>query len=456
MVCFKAQDMLQRWSSIQGVSAFVEGTTTIVECGVNYGPPESDFQACIVPVTLILPCGHSVSVPCDTAFKMAKALVSIPQCSHPMKVESPVCGHVIHLPCFLASLLESWIPPQTVEITELDTDIHCVTQRSLLEADWAHMPKALAVALQESCLKSVAVIPICDETHTFRVACGALLGIVLNKESPFKKCDYFYDRTLSCGHVQKVRCHTRAGKEPTCKAAVDTVLLYPCSEHEYRPGTCEKQKRFREGLLSGIILCPVVVSAHRFRCNHPVDVRCAERSRVTAFVPGETINFLDREDYCVEVGRGYCEDTLLPPCREYVPLRNECGHLIREVPCAEAFAFAAMDLLPPPCTALLEDVSPLCGHVISPSCHVAAELRSWRPWGNADIPVLEKISDFSDEEVHVVRYDMQRPAEAPPNMASEYFSCGGFVLYIRRCGHGIKLPCLQGLYHDIGECTEAV
>ena len=456
MVCFKGQDMLQRWGAIQGVSASVEGTTTVVECGVNYGPPESYLQACIVPVKLILPCGHSASVPCDIAFKIANAVVPIPQCSHLVRVESPVCGHFIHLPCFLASFLESWNPPLTIEITELDTNAHCVTQRSLLEADWALMPKALSVALRQACHNSVAVIPICDEAHIFRVACSALLNIVFNKERPLKKCDYLYDRTLSCGHVRKVKCHTRAGKEPVCKAAVDTVLHYPCGEHEYRPGTCEQQRRFREGLLSGSVLCPVVVSAQRFRCNHPMDIRCAEWSRATAFVPGETINFLERDDFCVEIGRGYCEDRLLPPCRENVPFRNECGHIIRGVPCAEAFAFASMDLLPPPCTALLEKVSPLCGHIISPSCHVAAELRSWRPWGNGVFPELEKMSDLADEEIHVVRYDMQRPAEAPPAIPSENYCCGGAVLYIRKCGHGIRLPCLQGIYHDVGDCMEAV
>ena len=204
--------------------AGADGATTVL-AGVGYCGPalSADVAACCELVTFQhSPCGHPhhEAVSCDRAFAWAEATPEdAPKCNFEVELDSPLCGHELHVRCWEKRLLREWIPwPEGAKPTDQVTD---AVDESMVCPVVMHTdvrPAALPTDLALSALRCggfSCVVRACG--HSERVPCisvSAALATGHCAEEVVEVCE-------RCEHVKVLTCHNkqtrdRSGVQPVC------------------------------------------------------------------------------------------------------------------------------------------------------------------------------------------------------------------------------------------------
>ena len=462
MRCFQCTSLLSEWDKLKAIAAKTEDGMAVVEIGTVYGPSESSYhsfiQKCMGPAKLELVCGHEIpDLTCDFAFQCAADQRKIPRCEAEVAVESPICSHKVKVPCFVLKLIEDVLPLEMIE----GEDCHYMKRQCLESCEWKQLPTPVLNALQivcSQCTQCTIVIPLCDPSHHIKIRCNEILDYILRKKL-FKDCKYEHVRRLTCGHDRRVPCYTRQHREPPCRAKVDDVLCYPCGEHKYFPGTCSNLKAFRNEEEQGRVICPEVVEAIQYRCGHPVRVPCFKKSYVVEERIGKTIEYIEGVGEGVVSGHVYCEAPVdIQPCSHTpVAFKRSCSHMIPDLPCTKAFEYAIDESLAPICVVPSQMVSPLCGHLINPACHLHTPLSEWRPWADDELPKFGQVVQRDGSVMEVLDCSSRELKLLPLGVTKSDVDCGTPVVYIRECGnHELRISCCQAFLEEIPPCSEEV
>ena len=97
-------------SSIPG-NQLPTNTEKIVIAGMDYCEELGLAGLCEQSVLFRGLCGHNIcSVPCHKAFKWAEGSENYPPCKQEEIIESPLCNHVLHVPCSVKKIMHTWKP----------------------------------------------------------------------------------------------------------------------------------------------------------------------------------------------------------------------------------------------------------------------------------------------------------------------------------------------------------
>ncbi|KAK3285890.1 hypothetical protein CYMTET_6522 [Cymbomonas tetramitiformis] len=496
-----------------------------VRHGRSYGVPEcalmsagGGFKAgvslgeCGAMVVYVGECGHPRGgVQCSRAFRWARGEDPAPQCALPCPFISPLCGHAVDAPCWLARY-GAWgqfglplpLGPAGNEaarpgfaagssigdVGKLVTDDAPAEPPVLREDDFvarrdgvSGMPAAarpsgaLRTTLRGLCKeRRVGVERRCG--HVSQVACKELVEMVYGRKT-LPTCTDIVRRRRGCGHEATMACGSELTRLPPCRADVTEGFAWPCGRHTARPGTCADLCELRA---RPDPRCPELVTCQRFRCGHQVTVPCHLEARVTAAAPvvGARGTSSGDQGVVVVAGREYCDEAHgVASCDEAVTfIHAPCAHALPDVPCHLAFKWAAGDVEAPPCTEAVPLRSPLCSHPLRVPCHVAQILQGWTPWAAraatpttanrsalppADTPCWEEVTDGFDEHGEplvcpIVRHEDARPAPRPEGLPTDALSCGRQCVIHRACGHVARVPCVEAYsaLDDPDSCAEAV
>ena len=462
MRCFQGSELLSQWEKLNAVSAEVDNGVALVEIGTSYGPPESMITS-LVPkcggkAEVQLLCGHVIEdVPCDIAFQFAVGQRALPLCEAEVAMESLLCSHKVNVPCFVQKLLED-VPPLEIMVGE---SCRFLRTQIMEQCKYNQLSKSTMDALRTMCqrcnLKSF-VIPACDPSHCFEIRCNEILDYAIHKKE-FKDCRFEFNRRLSCGHDRCVPCYTRHHREPPCRTKVDDVVFYPCGQHIYFPGTCSNLKAFKNEDEQGRLKCPEMVDTFHFRCGHPAKIPCSNKSIVVGERIGARIGFIEGIGEAVESGAVYCDVAEgIPRCiHQPVAFKRSCSHVMLGLPCHKAFEYAVDESLAPVCTVPLQLQSPLCGHKISPACHLHVAITAWRPWENDELPQFDQMVQRDDSVIEVLHHRRLQPKPLPQGIVRADLDCCTPIIYVRECGmHEMRVTCAQALLDEFPPCSEKV
>ena len=462
--CFQRNLLLQRWDAQDGDSAAVGASIVTVEAGAIYGPPESNWipkiPPCQVPVTFFAGCGHKhAEIPCCKAFGMAAGNVDPPVCKESVAFPCPVCRHDIRVPCWAARALADW------KLLAVETYIHGANGTGVREqaiqpardaAQQNPLPKKLASLLRHACSQVLSLSRTCDAAHGVAIKCSSLLSAIWGT-SNLPRCVFGFGRTLECGHVLEVPCHTKNGPEPICQAAVAEIFTYPCGVHTVRPEMCCRLQALRA---DSALRCLEPVETRRFRCGHEVKVKCcdthlAERSRAgSKFSPGDKV--------LIDIASGaYCDAEDLPEkCCTGVTLLYPCGHVRPNMPCHEAFSIAERPESSR-CEVLVTAESPLCLHsVCLPCCHTEA-LNIWAPFlrGRPEVRQITEAFEENGAEVTLQWMDESEIREYQFRAFERAHAlpvCCERTVVTRRCGHRARVSCSDAYACTLGQCIDPI
>lgn len=236
-------------------------------------------------------------------------------------------------------------------------------------------------------------------------------------------------------------------------------FCYPCGKHTVQPGTCRRLTELRAQLKP---ICQTLVVCNRYRCGHVESVPCHLETSAAGACPGHHIRPNLTSPARVSAGVEYCDAAPdVPPCDHPVLFEHTCGHTVSDVPCGQAFSWAADE---PQCREAVDMESPLCGHSLRPSCNVAAKIRAWLPWGD-DPPERELVTEEfegrggDDRAIvcPVFRHDAAHPAPDPKGVPLDALMCGSACVIVPACGHQRKVPCARA-FAEIrdGACKELI
>ena len=442
--CHVGTTLHTSWSMQNEAAVKETKPKTIVEYGVSYSLSETDLlrsqtaiPACSTLSLYIASCGHVVSdIPCWMAFEHAAGLRAEPVCNSPVTFFSPLCGHSVTMPCWARKALTEWMPwGQSGQPTMI---LENVLHTTLAEK----LPVKITQILRKICTKGVQVLRQCGRDHFKHVPCGDLyLYLAENKRLPI--CEDTLDRTLPCYHTVKIKCHQSDDPYPKCKMLVQEIFNYPCGEHTERGLTCETLQHLKTSLEPK---CPHIVPSSRYLCGHSVRAACYLKSNITNSLPGEHLPALtERMDQQVVVADTlYCSPARgVDPCMQQVTYCLPCGHNIPDVPCCDAFLWAA-DTCPNLCKDQVPLISPLCGHTVQVACSKADLVRQWRPWQpeigateygleEAFLPQFETVATCNERGqtvTHiVVEHDDVQPSKAV--IPVQELSCDGTAHMLR-------------------------
>jgi len=466
--CYERAALLELWDATQGVSAIEDRAvgssphTVRVHHGEAYGPAESQLHdaseiamntvkfktvipECMVPVDYVGACGHTTShIQCARAFCWADPAnpLAPPPCKKLVSARSMLCGHEVEIECALATS-DAWLNCAAVNSS-------AALPEGLLE-ELPQFSPAMEKAIATICNKTTDVLRHCG--HITPVPCKRLLAMLRTKKFP--KCKEAVSRKLEeCGHEVMVACSAQEDAAPECHEVVHTPFVFHCGKHKAHPGTCHKLRR----MLMDQPPCQEKVQCTLFRCGHTTTVACRFENAVTAAQPGKRIEqsnmIVAGGDYCLP-----CPDA--PLCEVGTIFRNTCGH---EFPaaCHLAFGWAASPEDAPPCEAVVQLDSPLCGHSLEIKCHQSGVLCDLDLWGDATpwSPTLTGSHDggATTVEMIVVEHGAPRPQLDTLTVAQrELLSCGGKSMVQRECGHTEMVPCIDALrVLETGRCLSPV
>ena len=431
---------------------------TIVEFGVKYSPSETDLLGprsaipiCSTSSIYRASCGHIFSdVLCADAFKHAAGLSPEPVCNSPVTFFSPLCGHSVTMPCWARKVLIDWMPWGQSGQPEM------ILENVLHKTHAEKLPMKIMQILRKICSKEVQVLRQCGRDHFKNVPCGDLYQHLAEKK-PLPICDDLFNRKLPCDHTVRVKCHQSDDPYPKCKMLVQEIFSYPCGDHTERGLTCEKLQHLRTVVDP---MCPHIVTSSRYLCGHSVRAACYLKSNITMSLPGEhLVPLTERMNQQVVVADTlYCSSaTGVDPCLQQVTYCLPCGHNVPDVPCCDAFLWAA-NTCPNLCRDLVPLISPLCGHTIEVACSKVALVRQWRPWQpeiaeteygleDAYLPQFETVANCNERGqtiTHiVVKHDDVQPPKAV--LTVQELSCDGTAHMLRGKSY---------LYSSIDSTTE--
>ena len=469
--CHVATELQALWDKEDGMCAVLrvgnkdDQRNILVEHGVHYGPAENtlirSLGECSVPVSFKGECGHIFSdIPCSQAFQYAAGKQVPPLCTHLMKFESKLCGHVVSAPCWFVMSLADWAPWGAAGLPAMNSADQLLIPEELLCPPVTPLPGNASKELRKMCPKFACVMRSCGPGHQTLVPCSQIYPLMTKKEK-LKRCEILVDRLLQCQHISRVECHTKEGAPPICRAAVDDMYTFSCGIHSICAGSCERLTRMR----AESPRCTRLVSCVRFRCGHNVQVPCHQQEALTSYSPGArlTMESSSAEEMpnrpLVRASELYCSEPAdVPQCLNLVTFERLCGHRTEGIACTLAFQWASTGA--PNCEIMIEIESPLCGHTISVPCWLIPEVTEWKPWGDAGVPDNDIVQSFDANGesvcVQIVNFNGPKPSARSPKIPKELLKCSGSANYVRECGHTCVMSCCDAYGEVKSLCTEPV
>eukprot|EP01034_Spumella_vulgaris_P022513 gene22513-28642_t len=467
--CHDFAQLTAKWSAQTGMKVdIVPGRRVVsVEHGVEYGPserllmPSLRLKECTVDVNYVAECGHTLTgIACDKAFQYASGACAAPRCLSLLPVNCPLCLNCeLQVPCWAVEQISEWLPWSGVDIQLLPRAMVdgrvAFFEQGLLDCRAAMPTAEVWQIINNLCTNKASIVRSCNEHHVVEYRCCQLLSVAVH-EKFLPKCKTKVDRGLICGHTAKVECHAKAQEPaPLCVATTVEKFTYPCNKHSVEPRLCVELQKLRSAL---DIKCPVDVSCELFRCGHNVSVPCHLEADVTARTAGaRPTNSLVVHDV------DYCNSPAAAPvCCQSVSFQMACGHVLRNVRCTDAFAWAADSTKVPRCAELVEIASPVCGHLIQTQCWVSVALEAWDPWDPWEtlggVPQFEVESHLGEHnetvQTVVLRAGGQRPSPLPPGLKPNCITCLQPAMLVRDCGHTVHTTCSHAFMAPPVPCQE--
>lgn len=463
--CHEAKTLQQQWQQLNTIDT-VEPTkfgNILLKSGCTYGPDESLLLAkiprCSVMVDYMNKCGHVMqNIPCHKAFNFANGSIAVEPCQSLVRMSSPLCSHIIEIPCWLEAQVKAWEPWGAGVEPEFDENFAFVSEQLLRSVSCIDL--GIIDIMKKACIKSMRVRRECNHLHITSVSCSRLFDFIVTK-NPLDVCTEIVSRNLPCGHLTNVPCCKRFDRPPLCREKIEDVYTHSCRIHSVQPRVCHKYHQLLS--MNPPPVCADPVTSNRYRCDHLITVACGISEKVVAESPGARL--LDQVDpYTVEEDLNYCRGEVdIPICSEVVKFKRSCGHIITDIQCHTAFAFADKTIQIPHCDQIEVCVSPLCGHSIELACSTKPRLMEWVAWPNLG-PVYEEILDTTasdcDQVIRVLREESieEYAANLPPPLVKNQLECNSPILFVRKCGHSLKVRCVDILFgtDGIGRCSDVV
>jgi hypothetical protein len=386
-----------------------------------------------------------------------------------VELRSPICGHIVKCPCWLAQLVRDWKPWEGEQIPEVFSESMLYTAHQRIK-DCDAFLAAAEKYIQSLCTRSIKISRACNQDHFNMVHCKHMYYLLLGR-AKLRPCSEPVKRFLQCTHSTTVPC-SRLGENPppNCLKRINECFAYPCGIHSIKGENCCNLTRLKSIANPE---CPFVVTSKRYRCGHSIQVKCHLRESVEGKVPGEHILSVDTdcaesrssgcEQAIVVAGTAYCADNLtLPPCADLVSYRYPCGHMRPNIPCSLAFAWAAGNAAVPRCDQFVSLLSPLCGHRIQVPCWSSSDIEAWHPWGEAGKPKSGEISvsnELGDLRIQSIVWSSDRVVDTPlpVSIPIEFLFCDSVgVSFVRSCGHSHTETCAPALLRLCEPCVETV
>ena len=244
----------------KAVEGIVEGSEL---SGFILDPNCAPMIPCDHDVEVKRKCGHSILIKCDQAKGFCEGRVKLPQCDFPIKGPSPLCFHLMDLPCWMKSCGPEW-PPWPPEF--YGTKAFMLLQEGSLRSDLS--PPNFAQPAEFSkikwkCKHQLKLLLPCGHSMTF--GCNRALRS-LGKNLPV--CTETVVVSLSCGHEKKILCKNK-DTPPKCTVLVERECWnYAC---------CEQRKKVP--CSTTVVTCDSETS--KFVCdnkieNHSIPLSCKQ------------------------------------------------------------------------------------------------------------------------------------------------------------------------------------
>lgn len=348
---------------------------------------EPMIPECDVPVTYIRSCSHEIkNVPCGTAFAYSRCEKTLNElCSELEKSKCKICDGDVSIPCHRLKEYNEWKPQVIAElhrsvsgtrITFDETHINNIRAMGITSKD-----KTLFRLLEDQCQSSFYVKRACGK-HNSKVNCGSL-GRLITGDSVFRECKTDTPRVLSCGHIVIVPCNEMDQPPPLCRSKPNEPYIFPKCGHKRVAPTCWELQEWKE---KNNILCTELTTGSLPRCQHPVDVKCQELTRLVPVRGAVGLN----NDVVVE-NNLYCQPCAdMPPCVWKVSFkRSNCGHVLNGIECHKAFSWTRnFPGEAPKCMEKRSQIHPLCGHVATIDCWVTKPLSKWEPFNGSSLSFI--------------------------------------------------------------------
>jgi len=370
MRCFEAEKLKEDWIDQNGKSAINNKSTIEVIHGELYGPPESSLNEklpqCLVPVTYIAHCGHSMTkIPCSHSFEYASGLKKSPECTSQITFSCPICLCSVKNECWLSQSLNSFkIWKDEGVLNKINSVDVCISEASFNEATIPVLTSKIEKHLSILCNSKLKILRICSLTHSATINCYQLLEIIMRKKS-LKPCHSLIDRILPCKHIALVDCSKKNQMPPPiCDEKVEDVYTYTCGIHKIKPNKCSELTH----LLTSNPKCTQQITCFRYRCAHKITIPCYLKNSAETISPG---NVLTAGQTTIISNFEYCDSEIgIQACTELVNyLYEHCGHLKKDIKCSNAFLWASNNEIQPACDQKIDFNNPVCGHQNKAFCY---------------------------------------------------------------------------------------
>ena len=449
MRCHEAQTLLARWNSQIGDSASMnKDEVVVVKYGKGYGPSESDIMTsiarCSNSVVYQQSCGHEVkNILCCEAFDYAARTKASGRCEVKLKSKC-LCQGQVTLPCWTWSFVNSIQyqqqgDQQHQDVSTILLDENFVLNRLVHQIKACQPTPEILKAVENVCKSTISIERCCGKTHLTKMACGSFFGelirsTILSKRMTFSECEW----------------------------PISDIYTYSCGTHTKEVKQCNI---FRQ-LMREKPFCKSKVLAKLHRCGHCVSVDCCDKQKASAVSEGRKLCQVSSAEAeaqpLVECSVIYCIPSAdVPVCDGKVRFQFDiCGHVRRDVPCAEAFRWVDN---PPFCTEMTSMKHPICFHDSEIPCYLRRKLLHWSPWKEGNPPHPEHISidaSATGQAIHLplIRERDQSPPAAPPGVSKEetqWLICKIPTMLHRTCGCDVRVLCSEAYrFKGLGECQE--
>uniref|UniRef100_A0A0G4I8T0 AAA+ ATPase domain-containing protein n=1 Tax=Chromera velia CCMP2878 TaxID=1169474 RepID=A0A0G4I8T0_9ALVE len=338
-------------------------------------------------------CQHSLEVLCKDkqAFERDHSLA--PKCQFTVSFTPTTCSHAVKLPCWKKAALQNNPRSHVCE----------VKVRNFSLPRCGHPAKALSCAQHQQLLKWTGQ------------GC-ATLGVVVEGE-PYGPSDH--------------HCTEKVTLKRTCGHSKEGVACHEAFQ-----------------MASDGVQCDALVTVKLPHCGHDANVQChlskrlenagGTRDMVASFLRRLTRSSAPlseiREDGLQKLREKYraIPDLVEVRCEQKIRVVRDCGH-VEELRCLECSAGVL-----PPCQALVERASPLCGHAVKVPCHLIESFESFRPWEES---ASLSLSSADASSLSAAARLCSLPASAP--LLEAVLRCKEKVRVVRDCMHIEEQDCAK-------------
>ncbi|KAL4165528.1 hypothetical protein KRP22_014238 [Phytophthora ramorum] len=247
----------------------------------------SNFRAfglavqCSRDVEYVRSCGHKTKMKCSEARRSTSV------CEELVRVNLPLCGHVVRLPCHLRKYLSAWQP-----WPELGPAIQLLHDESVV-VDTLPLPQARPADLRavlKDCVDSVRFRRTTTCGHDIEMKCCDAFKILQGTQPP-SPCIVRALKRLNCGHEGTMKCseevdsvHCKEAVEKPCWnfATCGSKLTVPCRASADTV-TCSKETEWvcSAGHSFALKLCSSGPPSDCPRCSvHRLDAAIKDTQRI--------------------------------------------------------------------------------------------------------------------------------------------------------------------------------